>query len=116
MEKLIRFAKLFLYSIFLQFKCGDSEANPGSKLNIVYTLNTCYRNLNNLTAYNFLKVSLFDTNNNVHKDDVYQKHILINEPLYDPSLSLTGYKMIRSDHPPDTEQEECRFICSIDWY
>ena len=45
--------------------CGDVETNPGPE-----TLNFCTWNLNSLTAYDFLRVSLIEAYNSVYNYDL----------------------------------------------
>ena len=40
---------------------GDIETNPGPKPNPCHNFSICHWNLNNLTAHNYLKVSLLPT-------------------------------------------------------
>ena len=89
-----------LYLSLLILKCGDVEQNPGPRND--HYLSIMHWNVNSIPSHNFIKLSMLEAFNSIHKYDL----ICISESFVDssyssddPSLTLKGYKLARSDHP-----------------
>ena len=87
---------------YLLLICGDIHPNPGPKDK--GNLSICHWNINSIPAHNFIKLSLLQSFNSIHKFDL----ICISESFLNSSFScdnsaldLNGYKLVRSDHPQD---------------
>ena len=75
--------------------CGDVETNPGPD-----TFNFCCWNLNSITSYDFLRLSLFEAYNSVYKYDLIDVvGIHLNDTVDESRLQLDGYSFIKSSHP-----------------
>ena len=64
-------------------------------------------NLNSISAHYFVKVSLLEGYNAIHKFDIiYLSETLLNSSLQndDDSLVLNGYKPVRADNPSDLKR------------
>ena len=97
----------WLYKIFLILLSGDVEINPGPRRNTDETFSICHWNLNSLLAYNYNKLFLLRAYIAVHKFDV----ICLSETYLDSTvasddgnLEITGYNLVRSDHPANTKR------------
>ena len=80
--------------------CGDVELNPGPE-----TLNFCCWNLNSLTAYNYLRLSLIEAYNSVYDYDLigaFETHL--DSSAEEEKLILNGYSFIRQNHPQDIKR------------
>ena len=93
-----------LYAVWviqrLLLLCGDVELNPGPE-----TLNFYCWNLNSLTAYNYLRVSLIEAYNSVYDYDligVVETHL--DSSAEEEKLILNGYSFIRQNHPQDIKR------------
>ena len=80
---------------------GDVELNPGPKPNSGQNFSICHWNLNSIPAHNFLKNSLLNAYNSLHKFDI----ICLSETYLDssilpqdPNLEMQRYTLIRADH------------------
>ena len=97
---------MWLYS--LAIKCsGDIEDNPGPKPNSCEFLSICHWNLNNISAHNFIKLSLLRVYISINKIDI----ICLSETYLDSSISsdndnleLPEYNLVPTDNPADTER------------
>ena len=79
---------------------GDVELNPGPNLKAVQTLSVCRWNLNSICAHNFTKLSLLRAYVSVHKFDIIcLLETYLDFCIDDVSLEVSGYYLIRSDHP-----------------
>ena len=79
---------------------GDLETNPGPE-----TLDFCSWNLNGITAYDFLRVSLIEAYNSVYNYDmngVVETHL--DSTIEESRLALDGYTFIQSNHPHDIKR------------
>ena len=79
---------------------GDIEMNPGPE-----TLDFCTWNLNSITAYDFLRVSLIEAYNSVYNYDmigVVETHL--DSTIEESRLALDGYTFIQSNHPHDIKR------------
>ena len=75
--------------------CGDVETNPGPD-----TFNFCCWNLNSITSYDFLRISLIEAYNSVCKYDligVVETHL--NDSDDESRLQMDGYSFVKSNHP-----------------
>ena len=83
----------WLYMIIML--CGDVESNPGPD-----TFNFCCWNLNSITSYDFLRLSLLEAYNSIYKYDlisVVETHL--DDSDDESRLQLDGYSFIKSNHP-----------------
>ena len=79
---------------------GDIELNPGPE-----TLNFCCWNLNSITAYNYLRLSLIEAYNSVYEYDligVVETHL--DSSTEEEKLILNGYSFISQNHPQDIKR------------
>ena len=98
---------LFNLHALLIRQSGDIEMNLGPKPNPCHSFSISHRNLNSLTAHNYLKVSLLRVYVAIRKFDV----VRLSETYLDwPNLSdddnfnLPGYNAVRADHPSNTKK------------
>ena len=85
--------------------CGDVEVNPGPGQ--WTSLSFCHWNLNSISAHDFVKVSLLEAYNAIHKfDRICLSETFLNSSLQndDDSLVLNGYKLVRADNPSDLKR------------
>ena len=97
----------WLYRIFLILLSGDVEINPGPKRNTDETFSICHWNLNSLLAYNYNKLFLLRAYIAVHKFDVIclsETYLDSTVASDDENLEITGYNLVRSDHPANTKR------------
>ena len=92
-----------LHSQWLVFKTillsGDIETNPGPE-----TLDFCCWNLNSITAYDFLRVSLTEAHNSIYNYDligVVETHLDSN--VVEDRMTLDGYSFIKNNHPQNVK-------------
>ena len=91
----------WLYSVLLLLG-GDVELDPGSKQSSINAFSICHWNLNSLSAHNCAKIFLLKAYIAIRRFDI----ICISETYLDSStspddnnLEISGYNVIRSDHP-----------------
>ena len=80
-----------------QFWC---ETNPGPE-----TLDFCTWNLNSITAYDFLRVSLLEAYNSVYNYDligIVETHL--DSTVDEDRLALDGYTFVRENHPQNVKR------------
>ena len=89
----------------LLFKCGDIETNP--RPTDTKSLSICHWNLNGISTNCYIKLSMLEAYNALHKYDI----ICISETFLnfthmnnDPDLKLQGCELIRSDHPSNSKR------------
>ena len=88
---IIQIQWLLLRTVLLS---GDVETNPGPD-----TLDFCSWNLNSITSYDFLRVSLIEAYNSVYKYDmigITETHL--DSTVDNDRLSLEGYSFMRNDN------------------
>ena len=94
--------------IFLILLSGDVEINPVPRRRTHETFSICHWNLNSLFAYNYNKLFLLAAYIAVHKFDIicssetYLDCTVVSDDEY---LEITGYNLVRSDHPASTKRE-----------
>ena len=79
---------------------GDVETNPGPE-----TLDFCTWNLNSITAYDFLSVSLIEAYNSVYKYDligIVETHL--DSTVDKDRLTLEGYSFFKNNHPQNVKR------------
>ncbi len=93
-----------LHTQWLVFKtlqlCGDIEINPGPEI-----FDFCTWNLNSITAYDFLRVTLMEAYNSVYNYDligIVETHL--DSTVDDEKLALNGYTFIKSNHPQNVKR------------
>ena len=89
--------------------CGDVEVNPGPGQ--WTSLSFCHWNLNSISVHGFVKVSLLEAYNAIHKFDIIcLSETFLNSSLQndDDSLVLNGYKLVRAGNPSDLKR---RGVC-----
>ena len=94
--------RMFFCALLFFVLSGDIEANPGPEPGQSNSFSFCHRNLNSIAAHNFIKMSLLQAYNFIHKFDV----ICLSENYLDNSyhtddhqLVFPGYNLIRADNP-----------------
>ncbi len=73
---------------------GNIELNPGPETSF------CCWNLNSITAYDFLRVSLLEAYNSLNNHDIMgivETHL--DDTVDDKRLALKGYEFIMNNHP-----------------
>ena len=97
---------IWLYLILTK-RSGDIEQNPEPKSNSSQSFSICQWNLNSISAYNFIKLSLLKTYIATNKLEV----ICLSETYPDSSISnddnnleIPGYNLFRADHPFNTKR------------
>ena len=86
---------------------GDVEVNPGPKKKDKDCLSICHWNLNSISAYDYSKLFLLNSYNSLHKFDIIclsETYLDSNTPLNDDNLEISGYTLVRSDHPSNTKR------------
>ena len=86
---------------------GDIEVNPGPKNSVSEYLSICHRNLNSILAHDYSKLFLLKAYISVHKFDIIclsETYLDSTVPLDDVNLVISGYNLIRSDHPSNTKR------------
>ena len=96
----------WFYSLF-SLLSGDVELNPVPKRNSRNAFSICHWNLNSISAHNYAEVFLLKAYIVFHKFDI----ICISETYFDSStpsddnnLQLSGYTLLRSDHPSNKKR------------
>ena len=97
----------WLHSVLLLLG-GEVELNPGPKQSSINTFSICHWNLNSVSAHNYAKIFLLKAYIAIHGFDI----ICISETYLDSStspddrnLEISGYNLIRSDHPSNNKRE-----------
>ena len=91
--------------ILVQLQHGDIESNSGPQNKQVNSLSCCHWNVNSLLAQNVSKISqteayysLFSHNNICISESYIDSTI-----LEDKSFHLSGYNLLRADHPNNSK-------------
>ena len=85
----------------------DVEVNPGHINSISECLLICHWNLNSISAHDYSKLFLLKAYISVHKFDIIclsETYLDSTVPLDDVNLVISGYNLIRSDHPSNTKR------------
>ena len=86
---------------------GDIETNPGPITNYAQGFKICHWNLNNIATENFVKIPLLEAYAITHNFDIVCLSETFLDSSYsngDPRLQLSGYSLVRADHPLDTKR------------
>ena len=101
----------YLYHIWLfqtlMYLSGDIEKNLGPSKGFSKTFSIGYWNLNSLGAHNFTKVSLLKAYLSVPRYDIFcisQTYLNSSITKDDDNLQISGYSLIRSDHPSNSNR------------
>ena len=98
--------RLYILSITLS---RNAEQNPRPKRNAAQILSICHWNLNSTCAFNFSKLSHLKAYLSVHKCDIIcLSETYLGSSIDDESLEISGYYLIRSNHPSN---KKCIDIC-----
>ena len=87
---------LILYGVI------EVNASPGHWS----SLSICHWNLNSISAHDFVKISLWEGCNSIHKFKIISlSETFLNSSLQnDDSLVLNGYKLVRAEKPSDLKR------------
>ena len=101
---------VYFHHIWLSFTIirlsGDIEENPGPRCNSNQSFSVCHRNLNSITAHNYLEISLLRAIS-LHNFDVVcisETYLDSTTAVYDESLAITGYNLRRADHASNSKR------------
>ena len=86
---------------------GDVKVNLGPKYSVSECLPICQWNLNNISDHGYFKLFLLRAYISVHKFDIIclsKTYLDSTVPLDDVNLVISGYNLIRSDHPSITKR------------
>ena len=86
---------------------GDAEVNPGPQNSVSECLSICLWNHNSISAHDYSKLFLLKAYISVRKFDIIglsETYLDSTVPLDDENLVISGYKLIRSDHPSNTKR------------
>ena len=86
---------------------GIVEVNPGPKNSISECLSICHWNLNSILTHNYFKLFLLKAHMSVHKFDIIylsETYLDSTVPLDDENFVISGYNLIRSDHPSNAKR------------
>ena len=92
---------------YLIILSGDVEVNPGPKSSVSKCLSICHWNLNSISINDYSKLFLLKAYISVHKFDIIflsETYLDSTVPFDDDSLVISGYNLIRSDHPSYTKR------------
>ena len=104
---------VWLYSCLIILS-GDVEVNPGPKNSVSECLSICHWNLNSISADDYSKLFLLKAYISVHKFDIIclsETYLDSTVPLDDDNLVISGYNLIRSDHPSNTKRGGVCLYC-----
>ena len=103
-----------IFQIVLAWLCSllvmlswDVEVYLGSKNKDKDCLSICHWNLNSVSAYDYSKLFLLNSYNSLHKLDIIclsETYLPSNTSLDDGNLEISGYMLVRSDHPSNTKR------------
>ena len=86
---------------------GNVEVNPAAKKKDKDILSIYHLNLNSISAYDYSKLFLLTSYNCLHKFNIIylsETYLDSNTPLNDDNLEISGYTLVRSDHPSNTKR------------
>ena len=102
---------VWLYSCLIILS-GDVEVNPGPKNSVSECLSICHWNLNSILTHDYSKLFLLKAYISVHKFDINclsETYLDSTVPVDDDNLVVSGYNLIRSDHPCNTKRGVCLY-------
>ena len=84
----------------------DVEVNPGRKKKDKNCHSICDWDLNSISTYDYSKLFLLNSYNWLHKFDIClsETYLDSNTLLVDDNLEISGYTIVRSDHPSNTKR------------
>ena len=97
---------VWLYSCLIILS-GDVEVNPGPKNSVSKCLSIFHWNLNWISAHDYSKLFLLKESISVHRFDIIcpsETYLDSTVPLDNDNLVISGYNLIRSDHPSNTKR------------
>ena len=86
---------------------GHIETNPGSITNYAQGFKMFHWNLNSIATANFVKIPLLEAYAITNNFDIFCLSETFLDSSYsnnDPRLQLSGYSLVRADHPMDTQR------------
>ena len=86
---------------------GDVEVKPEPKNSVSECLPICLWNLNSILVHDFSKLFLLEAYISVHKFDIIRPSETYPDStvlLDNDNLVISGYNLIRSDHPSNTKR------------
>ena len=87
---------------------GDVKLNSGPMQSSFNAFSICHRNLNSLSAYNHAKIFLLKAYIAIHSFDIiyiFETYPDSNTLPDDNNLEISGYNLIRPDHPSNNQRE-----------
>ena len=108
----LHFSIFVLFNILWLYSCliilsGDVEVHPGPKNSVSECLSICHWNLDSISAHDYSKLFLLKAYISVHKFDIIclsETYLDSTVPRDDDNLVISGYNLIRSDHPSNTKR------------
>ena len=94
----------WLHSLLILLS-ADVELNPGSKSASTSNISICHWNLNNISAHNYIQLFLLKAYIAIHEFVIIclsEKYLDSSTTSDDDNLVISGYNLIRSDHPSTT--------------
>ena len=85
----------------------DVEVKYWTKKKGKECLSICHWYLNSIPAYDYSKLFLLNSYNSLYKFDIIclsETYLDSNAPLIDDNLKISGYTLVRSDHPSNTKR------------
>ena len=101
---------VLFFSLLVSLR-GEVEVNPGPNRKPNQVLSICHWKLNSISADNFAKMFLLKAYVTVHKFDMLylsEAYLYSSVPFDDNNLEISGYNLIRSDHP---SKSKCGGVC-----
>ena len=84
------------------------QKNFRPKTKSCQSFSICQWNLNSISAHNFSKILLLQTDNAVHKYGIIcfsETYLNSSIPYDDDNLEIPGYNLIRGDHPSEDKRD-----------
>ena len=81
--------------------------NPGPKQSSINAFSICHWNLNSLSAHNYAKIFLLKAYIAIDRFDIIcisETYLDSNTSPDDNNLEISGYNLIRSDHPSNNKR------------
>ena len=96
----------WLYSLLILLS-ADVELNPVPKRASSSNISICHWNLNSISVHNFTKSFLLKAYIAIHKFDIIclsETYLDYSTTSNDDNLAISGYNLIRSDHPSNNKR------------